>query len=263
MGVRLLRLTCRAAHRRAQPEMVAWARPAGNKSANRCVRMARLAGMASATRCDQSLWWEGILDAQKLGDSFWIAGGPVGLRGSIRGIRDTATPGMDTPNLPTTGTATGPSIMDPPTHTSVSTARYNLEPVSGLIVSSARPAIRRVDCILERGVEFSLLADAVEDSGPTLVELAQISQPLVKRTQLGVIERPGRLLPVWATKGAVAPPSSNEMAAATCCSRTPSSSAMRRLISFIDPERLAGGQGNHPSGRSNLPYENRSKPMSG
>jgi hypothetical protein len=28
---------------------------------------------------------------------------------------------------------------------------------------------------------------------------------------------------------------------------------MRRLIGFIDPERLAGGH--HPSGRSNLPYE--------
>jgi hypothetical protein len=29
----------------------------------------------------------------------------------------------------------------------------------------------------------------------------------------------------------------NEMAAATWCSRTPSSSAMRRLIGFIDPEQ--------------------------
>jgi hypothetical protein len=37
---------------------------------------------------------------------------------------------------------------------------------------------------------------------------------------------------------------------------------MRKLIGFIDPERLVGGS-KSPSGRSNLPYENRSKPISG
>ena len=54
--------------------------------------------------------------------------------------RDTVTPGMDTPNLPITGTATGLFIMDPPTRTLVSTARSNLEPPLGVIVSSARAA---------------------------------------------------------------------------------------------------------------------------
>jgi hypothetical protein len=52
-------------------------------------------------------------------------------------------------------------------------------------------AVRRVDRLLERGVEFSLLADAVKDGGPTLVELAQGPQPFLERTQLDVIERPG------------------------------------------------------------------------
>ena len=55
--------------------------------------------------------------------------------------------------------------------------------------------------MLECGVEFSLLTDAVEDSGATLVQFAEIPQPLVERTQLGVIERSGRLLPVAGNKG--------------------------------------------------------------
>ena len=46
-----------------------------------------------------------------------------------------------------------------------------------------------------------MLTDTVEDDGPTLVELAQISQPLIEPPQLGVIERPGRLLPVAGNKG--------------------------------------------------------------
>jgi hypothetical protein len=62
------------------------------------------------------------------------------------------------------------------------------------------------------------------------------AQPLLDRAQLGIIECPGRLLPIAGNKGTVAPLSSNETAAATCCSRTPSSSVMRRLIGFIDPE---------------------------
>ena len=37
--------------------------------------------------------------------------------------------------------------------------------------------------------------------GATLVQLAQIPQPLLERTQLGVIERPGGLLPVAGNKG--------------------------------------------------------------
>jgi len=46
-----------------------------------------------------------------------------------------------------------------------------------------------------------LLSDAVEDGGSTLIQLAQISQPLLEPTQLGVIERAGRLLPVAGNKG--------------------------------------------------------------
>src|SRR5260370_31352461 len=46
-----------------------------------------------------------------------------------------------------------------------------------------------------------MLTDALEDSGPTFVEFAQIPQPLLKSAQLGVIERPGRLLPVSGNKG--------------------------------------------------------------
>jgi hypothetical protein len=46
-----------------------------------------------------------------------------------------------------------------------------------------------------------LLADALKDRGPTLIELAQVSQSLLKYAQLGVIERPGRLLPISGNKG--------------------------------------------------------------
>jgi hypothetical protein len=35
----------------------------------------------------------------------------------------------------------------------------------------------------------------------TLIQLAQISQPLLEPTQLGVIKRPGRLLPIAGSKG--------------------------------------------------------------
>ena len=45
-----------------------------------------------------------------------------------------------------------------------------------------------------------MLTDAVEDGGATLVQLAQIPQPLLERTQLGIIERPGRLLPIAGNK---------------------------------------------------------------
>src|SRR5262249_36566062 len=83
------------------------------------------------------------------------------------------------------------------------------------------------DRMLERGVEFSLLTDAVEDGGPTLVQLAQIPQPLLDRTQLASSSAPVASFRYRATKGTVAPPSSNEMAVATCCWRTPNSSAMR------------------------------------
>src|SRR5271155_4237238 len=48
------------------------------------------------------------------------------------------------------------------------------------------------------------------------------------------------------------------MAAATCCSRTPSSSAMRRLIGFMI-RAMAGGQCNCLSSPSNVLCENGSK----
>jgi hypothetical protein len=54
---------------------------------------------------------------------------------------------------------------------------------------------------LSAASSFPLLADAVEDSGPTFVELAQIPQPLLERAQLGVIERPSHLFPVSGNKG--------------------------------------------------------------
>ena len=54
--------------------------------------------------------------------------------------------------------------------------------------------------MLERRVEFSLLTYAFEDGGPTLVQLTEVSEPLLQRAQLGVIERPGRLLPVTCDK---------------------------------------------------------------
>ena len=79
--------------------------------------------------------------------------------------------------------------------------RPPLRPIGQIEILEPRLAVRRVDRILERGVEFSLLIDAVEDSGATLVQLAQIPQPLLERTQLSVIERPGRLLPVSGNKG--------------------------------------------------------------
>ena len=64
-----------------------------------------------------------------------------------------------------------------------------------------RLAVRRVDRLLECSAKFSLLSDAVEDSGATFVQLAQIPQPLIEHTQLGVIERFGHLLPVAGNKG--------------------------------------------------------------
>ena len=79
--------------------------------------------------------------------------------------------------------------------------RPPLRPIGQIEILKPGLAVRRVDRLLERGVEFSLLTDAVEDGGPTLVQLAQISQPLLERTQLSVIERPGRLLPVAGNKG--------------------------------------------------------------
>jgi len=53
-----------------------------------------------------------------------------------------------------------------------------------------RLAVRRLDFMLERRVEFSLLTYAFEDGGPTLVQLTEVSEPLLQRAQLGVIERP-------------------------------------------------------------------------
>src|SRR5216684_295910 len=79
--------------------------------------------------------------------------------------------------------------------------RPPFRPIGQIEILKPRLAVRRVDLLLERGVEFSLLTDAVEDSGATLVQLAEIPQPLLERTQLSVIELPGRLLPVAGNKG--------------------------------------------------------------
>ena len=46
-----------------------------------------------------------------------------------------------------------------------------------------------------------MLADAAEDHGATLVELAQISQPLLERPELRVIERSGYLLAIAGDEG--------------------------------------------------------------
>src|SRR4029077_15194897 len=78
--------------------------------------------------------------------------------------------------------------------------RPPLRPIGQIKILEPRLAIRRLDRLLERGVEFSLLTDAVEDGCPTLVQFAQVPQPLLERTQLGVVERPGRLLPVARNK---------------------------------------------------------------
>src|SRR6266446_7566346 len=74
-------------------------------------------------------------------------------------------------------------------------------PIGQIEILETCLAIRRLDRLLEHGVELSLLTDAFEDRGATLVQVAQISQPLLERTQLGVIERSGRLLPVAGNKG--------------------------------------------------------------
>src|SRR5882762_72532 len=79
--------------------------------------------------------------------------------------------------------------------------RPPLRPIGQIEILEPRLAVRRGDSMLECGVEFSLLTDAFETSGATLVHFAEIPQPLVERAQLDVIERPGRLLPVAGNKG--------------------------------------------------------------
>src|ERR1700730_12274070 len=78
--------------------------------------------------------------------------------------------------------------------------RPPLRPIGQIEILETRLAVRRIDRMLERDVEFSLLTDAIEDGSPTLVQLSQIPQPLLKRTQLGVIECPGRLLSIAGNK---------------------------------------------------------------
>jgi hypothetical protein len=47
--------------------------------------------------------------------------------------------------------------------------RPPLRPIGQIEILKPRLAVRRLDRLLERGVEFSLLIDAIEDSGATLV----------------------------------------------------------------------------------------------
>jgi hypothetical protein len=115
--------------------------------------------------------------------------------------------------------------------------RPPLRPIGQIESFEARFAVRRVDRLLERGVEFSLLTDAVEDSGATLVQLAQIPQPLIERTQLGVIERAGRLLPVASDKGPGRSAVEQRDGSSDLLLADASSSAMCGLIGFINPEQ--------------------------
>ena len=73
-------------------------------------------------------------------------------------------------------------------------------PIRQIEILEPRLAVGRIDRLLERGIEFSLAADAVEDRGATFFELAQIAQPLLERTQLGVVESAGRLLAIAGNK---------------------------------------------------------------
>jgi len=60
--------------------------------------------------------------------------------------------------------------------------RPPLRTIGQIEILEPRLAVRRINRLLECGVKFSLLTDAVEDGGPTLVQLAQISQPLLEPT---------------------------------------------------------------------------------
>ena len=50
--------------------------------------------------------------------------------------------------------------------------------------------------LLERVVELALGLDRLQDRGPPLVQLPQVTQPFLERPQLGVIQRPGHFLAV-------------------------------------------------------------------
>jgi len=73
-------------------------------------------------------------------------------------------------------------------------------PALGLVgevdVFQARLRIGGHDLVGQRIVELALGADRLEDGAAALLELAQVAQPFLERTQLRVVQRPGRLLAV-------------------------------------------------------------------
>ena len=74
--------------------------------------------------------------------------------------------------------------------------RPPLRLVRQIDVLEPRLAVRCLDRLPERIVELALLADAPEDRRAALFQLAQVSQPLLQRPQLRVVEGAGRLLAV-------------------------------------------------------------------
>ena len=74
--------------------------------------------------------------------------------------------------------------------------RAPLRLVGQVDVFQPRLGVGRHDPLLERVVELALGLDRLQDRGPPLVELPQVTQPLLERPQLGVIQRPGHFLAV-------------------------------------------------------------------
>jgi hypothetical protein len=74
--------------------------------------------------------------------------------------------------------------------------RATLGLIREIEVLEQRLRIGLVDFRFKRRVELPLLADRIEDRLATVLELAQIAQPLFERAQLRIVERPRRLLAI-------------------------------------------------------------------
>ncbi|MGY2938817.1 hypothetical protein ACVWZ6_008419 [Bradyrhizobium sp. GM6.1] len=68
-------------------------------------------------------------------------------------------------------------------------------------VFEARLAVGSENGGLQRGIELALLADRFEDGLAAVLELAQVTQALLQRAQLCVVERTGRFLAVAGDEG--------------------------------------------------------------
>ncbi len=68
--------------------------------------------------------------------------------------------------------------------------------VGQIDVLQPRLRVRRHDLRFERIVELALFSDAAEDRGAPLLQLAQIAEPLLQRSELRVVEHAGRFLAV-------------------------------------------------------------------